>query len=517
VQVKYRKVSDMSQEQKKAKRQAAPELSLSEQQAIRIQHLRTLEEQGLNPYGKKFNRINAAFVKEKYKDLAPEEESEEEVSLAGRITAWRGHGKASFIDLTDLSDRIQLYFKYDVLGEESYKRLSLADLGDLITVKGVVFRTSRGELSVRVKEWSIAAKCLIPPPEKFHGLTDVEVRYRQRYADLIANKDVREVFIKRSHIISAIRRHLDSMGFLEVETPCMSSVAGGAAARPFITHHNALNVDMYLRIATELHLKRCIVGGLEKVYEIGRLFRNEGIDTKHNPEFTTIELYEAWSDCEGMMKITEGIIDTCCNEVLHTHNVTFMGHELDLRPPYPRLTMDSLFQKYAGISIKELREPGRAKEKALELGINLGNKEHTLAQLFDKIFEVTCEEHLIQPTFVTEQPVELSPLAKRKDDDPTLTDRFELYVCGNELANAFSEVNDPFDQRKRFEEQQALKGIDEEAHPLDEDFLNALMYGMPPTGGLGIGIDRLVMLLTGQNCIRDVLLFPTMKPLDSDK
>lgn len=508
----------MSQEQKKAKRQAAPELSLSEQQAIRIQHLRALEEQGLNPYGKKFIRTkNAAFIKDKYKALAPEEESEEEVSLAGRISAWRGHGKASFIDLTDLSDRIQLYFKYDVLGEESYKRLSLADLGDLITVKGVVFRTSRGELSVRVKEWSIAAKSLIPPPEKFHGLTDVEVRYRQRYADLIANKDVREVFIKRSHIIAAIRRHLDSMGFLEVETPCMSTVAGGAAARPFVTHHNALNVDMYLRIATELHLKRCIVGGLEKVYEIGRLFRNEGIDTKHNPEFTTIELYEAWSDCEGMMKITEGIIDTCCNEVLHTHSVTFMGQELDLRPPYPRITMDSLFQKYAGISIKELREPGRAKEKTLELGINLGNKEHTLAQLFDKIFEATCEEHLIQPTFVTQQPVELSPLAKRKDDDPTLTDRFELYVCGSELANAFSEVNDPFDQRKRFEEQQALKGIDDEAHPLDEDFLNALMYGMPPTGGLGIGIDRLVMLLTGQNCIRDVLLFPTMKPLDNDK
>ncbi|MGM9998736.1 MAG: lysine--tRNA ligase [Candidatus Bruticola sp.] len=505
----------MNQEQKKGKRQAAPELSLSEQQAIRIQHLRTLEEQGLNPYGHSFARTkNAAFIKEKYNYLEAEQESEEEVSLAGRITAWRGHGKASFIDLTDLSDRIQLYFKYDVLGEESYKRLSLADLGDLITVSGPVFRTSRGELSIRVKEWSIAAKSLIPPPEKFHGLTDIEVRYRQRYADLIANKDVREVFIKRSRIISTIRHYLDSLGFLEVETPCMSSVAGGASARPFITHHNALNTTMYLRIATELHLKRCIVGGLEKVYEIGRLFRNEGLDTKHNPEFTTIELYEAWSDCAGMMKITESIIDTCCREVLNTHNITFMGHELDMRPPYPRLTMDSLFQKYAGISIKELREPGRAKAKALELGINLGNKEHTLAHLMDKIFEATCEEHLIQPTFVTEQPTELSPLAKRKDDDPTLTDRFELFVCGSELANAFSEVNDPFDQRKRFEEQQALKNIDEEAHPLDEDFLNALMYGMPPTGGLGLGIDRLVMLLTGQSSIRDVILFPTMKPID---
>ena len=502
----------MSQE-KKNERAAAPELSWSEQQEIRIDHLRQLEAQGLNPYGSRFVRtMSAAQVKERYQYLEPDQEAPEEISLAGRITAWRGHGKASFLDLSDLSDRLQLYFKYDVLGEEAYKRLALADLGDMITVKGNVFRTKRGEISLRVHEWQIAAKSLNPPPEKWHGLSDVELRYRQRYADLIANREVREVFIKRSHIVSAIRRYLDNLGFLEVETPMLSTLAGGAAARPFITHHNALNATMYLRIATELHLKRCIVGGLEKVYEIGRILRNEGIDTRHNPEFTTLEVYEAWSDYQGMMALAEGIIDTCCREVLGTHQVTFMGRELDLRPPFPRRTMDSMLQEYAHISLAELRQPGRAQEKALQLGINLGNKEHTLAHLIDKIFEATCEEHLIQPTFVIDYPIELSPLAKRKASDPTLTDRFELFVCGSELANAFSELNDPIDQRQRFEEQQAHKDIDDEAHPLDEDFLNALMYGMPPTGGMGIGIDRLVMLLTGQDSIRDVLLFPLMKP-----
>ncbi len=505
----------MTPEPKKNKNQAAPQLSLSEQQAIRIEHLHALEERGLSPYviTKCPITANAADLKERYKDLTPEQESEEMVQAVGRITAWRGHGKASFIDITDLSDRIQLYFKYDVLGEESYKLLSLADLGDLIAVEGHMFRTGRGELSIRVQKWQIASKSLIPPPEKWHGLSDIEVRYRQRYADLIANKDVREVFVKRSRIVSAIRRYLDNLGFLEVETPCMSSLAGGAAARPFITHHNALNTTMYLRIATELHLKRCIVGGLDKVYEIGRIFRNEGIDTKHNPEFTTIELYQAWTDYEGMMDITEKIIDTACQAVLPDYKTTFMGHEVDLRPPYPRLSMDSLLQKYANISLAELREPGRARAKAIEMGINLENKEFTLAHLIDKIFEAACEEHLIQPTFVIDHPTELSPLAKRKNDDPGLTYRFELYVCGSELCNAFSELNDPFDQRQRFEEQQAHKDIDEEAHPLDEDFLNALMYGMPPTGGLGMGIDRLVMLLTGQDSIRDVLLFPLMKPI----
>lgn len=510
----------MSQEKKGGRQgEPAPELSFNEQQNIRIQHLRSLQEQGLDPYiVTRFDRTrDAAYIKETYKDLAVEEEAEDEVCAAGRITAMRGHGKASFVDLTDMSDRIQLYFKLDVLGEESYKRLDLADIGDLITVTGTVFRTKRGELSIRVSEWSVVSKSLNPPPEKWHGLSDIEVRYRQRYADMLSNKEVRDVFIKRSRIVSAIRRYLDGLGFLEVETPMMSSVAGGATARPFITHHNALNTDMYLRIATELHLKRCIVGGMEKVYEIGRIFRNEGIDTRHNPEFTTIELYEAWTDCAGMMDITEGIINYCCENVLGTHKVTFMGHELDMRPPYPRLTMDSLLQKYAGISIAELREPGRAKQKAIEMGINLGNQEHTLAHLIDKIFEAACEEHLIQPTFVTEQPVELSPLAKRKASDPTLTDRFELFVCGSELANAFSELNDPFDQRKRFEEQQAQKGIDDEAHPMDEDFLNALMYGMPPTGGMGMGIDRLIMVLAGQDSIRDVLIFPTMKNLNGDK
>ena len=508
---------DQPQKEKKQKQQPAPELSLSEQQAVRLQHLHALQEQGLDPYlMTKFSRPkNAAAVKEEYKNLQVEEEAPGSVSLAGRITAWRGHGKASFLDLTDLSDRIQLYFKLDVLGEEDYKRLSLADIGDLITVEGPIFRTKRGELSLRVTSWSIAAKGLIPPPEKFHGLSDIDTRYRQRYADLIANKEVREVFIKRSRIVSAIRNYLDARGYLEVETPAMSTVAGGATARPFVTFHNALNTTMYMRIATELHLKRCIVGGMEKVYEIGRIFRNEGIDTRHNPEFTTIELYEAWTDYEGMMDLTEALIDHCCREVLNKHQVTFMGHEVDLRPPYPRRTMDSLLQEYAHISLAELREPGRAKAKALELGVKLGNQEHTLAHLIDKVFEAACEEHLIQPTFVIDHPTELSPLAKRKASDPTLTERFELYVCGSELCNAFSELNDPFDQRRRFEEQQAHKDIDEEAHPIDEDFINALMYGMPPTGGMGMGIDRLVMLLTEQNSIRDVLLFPLMKSLSA--
>ncbi|MBQ7569176.1 lysine--tRNA ligase [bacterium] len=490
----------------------------NDQRQMRSEHLAALYAAHRNPYGKAFERTcPIADIAEKYGYLQPgEEKADDIISLAGRISSRRGHGKIMFMDLLDRSGRIQLYFKINTLGEDNYKMLELLDLIDMVTVTGYPFRTKRGELSLHVTAWDIAAKALQPPPAKFHGLKDVEVRYRQRYADLLSNADVRDVFIKRSRIISSIRRFLDGQGYLEVETPTLSTVAGGAAARPFITFHNALNTEMYLRIATELHLKRCIVGGLEKVYEIGRIFRNEGIDTTHNPEFTTIELYEAWSDYEGMMRITEGIIDNACKEVLGTHTVCLNGTEINLKPPYARRTMDSLLQEYAHISIAELRQPGRAREKAEELGVKLGDREFTLAHYIDKVFEAACEEHLVQPTFVIDYPIELSPLAKQREDDPSMTYRFELFVNCSELANAFSELNDPREQLKRFEAQQAQRDLDDEAHPIDMDFIRALEYGMPPTGGMGMGIDRLVMLLTAQDSIRDVLLFPTMKTVKNE-
>lgn len=482
-----------------------------EQRAVRRSHLEALKGAGLDPYGSRFDRTSSAGeIVAKYGHLEKDEEGDT-VRVAGRIATRRGHGKAMFMDLHDLSGKIQLYLKVDDLGEESYGRLDLVDLGDWLTVVGKVFRTRRGELSVRVQEWQVASKALIPPPEKWHGLKDVEVRYRQRYADLLSNADVRETFIRRSRIVSCIRRYLDDRGFLEVETPSMSTLAGGAAARPFVTHHNALDLRLYLRIATELYLKRCIVGGLEKVYEIGRIFRNEGISTRHNPEFTMLEVYEAWSDYEGMMSLAEGLLDACCREVLGRHTVQFEGHEVNLAPPFARRSMDELFQEHAGLGLAELRQEGRARAFAEELGLSVDPKA-SLAHLIDKIFDAKVQEHLIQPTFVTDYPIELSPLAKRRTDDPSVTYRFELFVVGSEIANAFSELNDPDDQRGRFEEQQKLREHDEEAHPLDEDFLTALEYGMPPTGGMGIGIDRLVMLLTGNPSIRDVILFPLMRP-----
>ena len=488
----------------------------NDQRQMRSEHLQALFQANMHPFGQRFKRTHsAAAMAEQYANLEPgEERPDDTISLAGRLNSRRGHGKVMFMDLVDLSGRMQLYFKINTLGEENYSQLDLLDLSDLITVTGFPFRTKRGELSLHVTSWSVACKALQPPPAKWHGLKDVEMRYRQRYADLLSNADVREVFVKRSRIVSAIRRYLDGLGYLEVETPTLSTLAGGAAARPFVTFHNALNATMYLRIATELHLKRCIVGGMEKVYEIGRIFRNEGIDTRHSPEFTTIELYEAWSDYEGMMEITEGIIDTCCTEVLGHHVVNIEGQEINLKPPYARRTMDSLLQEYAHISIAELRQPGRARAKCEELGVKLGDREFTLAHLIDKVFEAACEEHLVQPTFVTDYPIEISPLAKQRDDDPTMTYRFELFINRSELANAFSELNDPREQLKRFEEQQAQRDIDEESHPLDMDFIRALEYGMPPTGGMGMGIDRLVMLLTEQTSIRDVLLFPHMKLRD---
>jgi lysyl-tRNA synthetase class 2 len=476
---------------------------------VRRQHLEALRRAGVDPYGSAYARTSTAEqIHRLYAGLHGDDRGEV-VRVAGRVTALRSHGKASFLDITDLSGRIQCYFKQDELGEDSYRLLEHVDLGDILGVEGHVFRTRRGELSLYVRRWRVLTKALHPPPEKWHGLRDVEVRYRQRYADLLSNPEVRQIFITRSKVLSAIRRFMESRGYYEVETPIMSTLAGGAAARPFVTHHKALDLTLYLRIAPELYLKRCIVGGLEKVYEIGRIFRNEGISTRHNPEFTMLEFYEAYSDYYGMMEVTEALLDYICREVMDSHKVVFEGHEIDLTPPYPRRTMDELLREHAGLGLAELRQPEVARRKCAELGLPQGP---SLGHMLDKIFEATVQHRLIQPTFVLDYPIELSPLAKRRADDPSLTYRFELFVACMEIANAFSELNDPDDQRARFEEQQKLRAADEEAHPMDEDYILALEYGMPPTGGEGIGIDRLLMLLTGSPSIRDVILFPLLRP-----
>ena len=480
--------------------------------AVRRQHLERLREAGFNPWGERFHRTKMAQdIHTEFEALEGGQEGPK-ATVAGRITAQRMQGKASFFDITDGSGRIQLYFKQDELGVDNYGLLKCLDLGDFLGVTGSVFRTKRGELSVHVDSWKPLSKALKPPPEKYHGLKDEEMRYRQRYVDLLSNADVRQTFITRSRIVAQIRRYLDGLGFIEVETPSMATLAGGASARPFMTHHNALDLELYMRIATELYLKRCIVGGLEKVYEIGRIFRNEGISTRHNPEFTMLELYESYSDYEGMMEIVEGIFASVCEHVLGTTTVEFDGKTVNLLPPFRRATMDELLREHAGVSLHELRDSDTCFAKARELKLGLSAETTTVAHAIDKIVDVTVLPHLDQPTFMLDYPIELSPLAKRKDDDPNLTYRFELFVCGSEIANAFSELNDPDDQRGRFEAQQANKEIDDEAHPIDEDFINALEHGMPPTGGLGIGIDRLIMLLTGNTSIRDIILFPLLRP-----
>ncbi len=484
--------------------------------AIRRQHLQALEQAGKNPWGQRYRRDRLAqSIHDEFAELTSEQEGPV-VSLAGRITANRDMGKVMFMDLTDVSGRIQCYFRKNDLGDDSFALLGNIDLGDFLGVVGKVFRTKKGELSIHVSEWTPLAKSLRPPPEKWHGLKDAELRYRQRYVDLLSNAEVRSTFQLRSRILSAMRRYLDDLGFIEVETPTMSSLAGGASARPFITHHNALDMQLYLRIATELYLKRCIVGGLEKVYEIGRIFRNEGISTRHNPEFTMMELYEAYSDYEGMMELTEGLFAHLAEHVLGSDTVEFDGHTVQLKPPFRRASMDELLREHAGVGLHELRNPEVCFAKAAELKLGLDPKSTTVAHAIDKILDETVLPHLIQPTFMTDYPIELSPLAKRKEDDPNLTYRFELFICGSEIANAFSELNDPDDQRSRFEAQQALKDLDDEAHPVDEDYILALQHGMPPTGGIGIGIDRLVMLLTGKPSIRDVILFPLMRPRAQD-
>lgn len=437
------------------------------------------------------------------------------VSVAGRLISKRGMGKASFGDLQDRDGKIQLYVKIDDVGVEPYEDFKKYDIGDIVGVKGEVFRTHKGEISIKVKELILLAKSLQPLPEKWHGLKDTDLRYRQRYVDLIVNPDVRKTFIMRSKIIKGIRKYLDDRGFLEVDTPLLNTIPGGAAAKPFTTHHNTLDIDLFLRIAPELYLKRLIVGGLEKVYEMGRMFRNEGMSIKHNPEFSMIELYEAYNDYKGMMELAEGIISTVATEVLGTTKIIYQNQEIDLTPPWTRMTMTEAVKKFTGIDFDNVASDEEAhkiaKEKKVHVKDNLSKGE-----ILNVMFEEFVEEHLIQPTFIYDYPVEVSPLTKKKPDRPDLTERFEFFITSREMGNAYSELNDPIDQKERFVNQMKKRDAgDEEANMMDDDYVNALEYGLPPTGGMGIGIDRLIMLLTDSYSIRDVLLFPTMKPIKS--
>ncbi len=487
---------------------------LTEVLRVRRDKLSSLMQAGSNPYQiTKFDQTHhAQQIKDTYTDG-----EEMNVSVAGRIMSKRIMGKAGFAHLQDGSGSIQLYVSRDSLGEENYAAFKSMDIGDIVGVKGYVFTTRTGEISVHAQSVTLLSKSLQVLPEKYHGLKDTDARYRQRYVDLIVNPEVRDVFVKRSRIISQIRRVLDDRGFLEVETPVLHTIAGGANARPFITHHNTLDIDMYLRIALELHLKRLIVGGFERVYEIGRVFRNEGMDTRHNPEFTLLELYQAYTDFNGMMDLTEELIRTVAKNVLGTAQITYGGVAIDLDKPFERLSMKDAVKKYSGVDFDTLADLEAARAAAKAHGIAYEER-HEKGDILNLFFEEYCEEKLIQPTFITGHPVEISPLAKRIPGNEAYTERFELFIVGREHANAFSELNDPIDQRARFEAQAALKAAgDDEACDVDEDFLCALEYGMPPTGGLGIGVDRLVMLLTDTASIRDCLLFPTMKPLDSDK
>jgi len=434
------------------------------------------------------------------------------VSIAGRIMAKRDMGKASFIDVKDRDGRIQSYVARDAIGEDEYSRFKQLDIGDIVGLLGEVFRTQKGEISVRASEVTLLAKSLRPLPEKFHGLKDTDLRYRQRYVDLIVNPDVKDVFIKRTQIIKAIRAFLDGRGYLEVDTPVLQTVPSGAAARPFVTHHNTLDMQMYLRIALELPLKRLIIGGLERVYELGRNFRNEGISTRHNPEFVMMELYQAYTDYHGMMELAESLIREVCEKVNGTAKIAYGEHEIDFGKPFERITMVDAVKKYANVDFNEIKDTSAAKEIAKARNVAF-EKHHTKGDILSLFFEEFAEKHLIQPTFLLDYPVEISPLTKRIPGNPDFTERFELFIAGNETANAYSELNDPIDQRARFAHQEELRQAgDEEANMTDEDFLTAVEYGMPPTGGMGIGIERLIMLLTNSPSIRDVIFFPTMKP-----
>ena len=477
---------------------------------IRRDKLKYLQEHGKDPF--KITVCDRNSTSEEIRNNFEALENKD-VKIAGRIMSWRDMGKAAFMDIHDRTGRMQVYLKIDDIGQEAFEMLSKWDIGDIISVEGYVFKTRRGEISVHAKKLELLSKSLLPLPDKFHGLRDTDLRYRQRYVDLIVNPEVKNTFINRSKIIKAIRKYLDDLGFIEVETPVLNTIPGGAAARPFLTHHNTLDIDLYLRIAPELYLKRLIVGGMEKVYEIGRLFRNEGMSIKHHPEFTTIELYEAYADDHSMMDHAENIINSAVNAVCNNEVINYQGQEINLSKPFKRITMIEAVKNVTGIDFGEfIGDNEKAQEVAKSLSLDVGPSD-TWGNVLNLVFEEKVEETLIQPTFICDYPVEVSPLTKRKNDTPLLVERFELFITGRELANAYSELNDPIDQKERFEKQMELRNAgDEEANMIDTDFINALEYGMAPTGGLGMGIDRLVMLLTDSASIRDVIIFPTMKP-----
>ena len=504
----------MGQEPKNANQ--TPELSVGDQIKVRREKLAQLQAEGHDPFQltKFVCTSNAEEIKAHFDEMEGKP-----VSIAGRMMSKRGMGKVSFCDLQDKTGRIQLYARKDEMDEEDYNRFKKYDIGDIVGIDGEVFRTQRGEMSVRAKKITLLSKSLLPLPEKFHGLTDKETRYRQRYVDLIVNPEVKRNFIIRSQFIKHLRDYLDNMGYIEVETPVLNTIAGGAAAHPFITHHNTLDIDMYMRIATELPLKRLIVGGMDRVYEVGRIFRNEGMDPKHNPEFTTVELYQAYADFHDMMDIAEGVYTTFAQKYLGSYELEWMGEKINLAPGWPRLTMVEAVKQFVGVDFGAITDDAEAVAAANAVGVELADAaEKTWGNALYACFDQKVEEHLVQPTFITMYPVEVSPLTKRSPVDPRLTERFEFFICRSEMGNAYSELNDPIDQRERFMKQveQRERG-DDETEMLDEDFLTALEYGMPPTGGMGMGIDRAVMLFTGADSIRDVILFPTMKPLDMPK
>ena len=498
----------MAEEQKNAPQQ--PELS--ELLKIRRDKLAELQAAGEDPFQQ--TKFDWDATSQQIKDNFDAMEGKA-VKVAGRLMSKRGMGKVSFCDLQDRDGRIQLYARQDEMDEAVYKKFKKFDIGDIVGVDGEVFRTQRGEMSVRAKDITLLSKSLLPLPEKFHGLQDKELRYRQRYVDLIMNPEVKRAFVIRSKFIKHVRDFMDDRGFIEVETPVLNTIAGGAAARPFVTHHNTLDIDMYMRIATELPLKRLIIGGMDRVYEIGRIFRNEGMDPKHNPEFTTIELYQAYADFHDMMDVAEGVLSSAAKEILGTYEVEWLGEKIDLTPGWKRMTMVEAVKEYVGVDFSAISDDAEAVAAAKAKGVELADAaEKTWGNALYACFDQRVEEHLVQPTFITMYPVEVSPLTKRSPADPRLTERFEFFINRSEFGNAYSELNDPIDQRLRFEKQveQRERG-DEETEMLDEDFLTAMEYGMPPTGGMGIGIDRCVMLLTGSDSIRDVIAFPTMKPL----
>lgn len=502
-----------SKNQERHSQNAQPELSLNEMLMIRREKLKKLQDKGKNPFLiEKFVKTHQSIeIIEDFESL-----ENEKVVIAGRIMGIRHHGKASFINIQDEDGRIQVYVRSDAIGEEDYGDFVTYDVGDIVGISGTVFRTQKGEISVKAEKVTLLSKSLQILPEKYHGLKDPDIRYRQRYVDLIVNPEVKQSFIQRSKAIKALKEYLDNRGFLEVDTPILDTIAGGASARPFITHHNTLDIDMYMRIANELFLKRLIVGGFEKVYELGRMFRNEGMSIKHNPEYTAIELYWAYADYQDVMRLTEEAVAYMAEKAIGTMKINYQGQEIDLTPPWRRITMIDAIKEFHGADFNEIQTDEEAIAVAKENGIEitpLMNRGFVIAAMFEEF----CEQHLVQPTFVTHHPVEVSPLSKRNPEDPRLTNRFEAFVNTWEIANAFSELNDPIDQRQRFMDQLKQREMgDEEAYMLDEDFLNAIEVGLPPTGGLGIGVDRVIMLITNATSIRDVILFPTMKPIRRD-